>query len=353
MSIGLLRGDLPEDHRHPVEDVEKLLDECVAACRMLTVQLSPPVLHDRGLIAALGWLSRWMHETHKLAVEVEAVPEAEPQAADIRVLLFDIVRELLFNVVKHSQSDRAAVRLKRIDDQWVELTVEDQGIGFDPAGIANGQAEGFGFGLTSIRHRLELLGGTLEVQSSPSRGTRMIVRAPLGRGATEADTSPSATLADDALLPASAAEPRPGHRARRPAVAAVASRKPKRDLRILLVDDHKIVREGMAELLSRFDGIEVVGEAGDGVEAVEQARTLVPDAIVMDINMPRMNGIEATRQIKQEMPKVRVIGLSLHDQADMADALLAAGASAYVTKGGPSDHLVAAIRTTCNEPPGD
>jgi DNA-binding NarL/FixJ family response regulator len=87
-----------------------------------------------------------------------------------------------------------------------------------------------------------------------------------------------------------------------------------------------------------------LGEAADGQIAVEMARRLAPEVIIMDLSMPRMNGIEATQRIKEELPCVRVIGLSMYEQADRADALLKAGAVAYLNKAGPSDELIAAIR---------
>jgi LuxR family transcriptional regulator, maltose regulon positive regulatory protein len=88
----------------------------------------------------------------------------------------------------------------------------------------------------------------------------------------------------------------------------------------------------------------VVGEAGDGARAVELATELEPDVVVMDVTMPKMNGIEATEQIVSSLPNVRVIGLSMHSESDMAQAMQRAGASAYVTKGGAAIDLIDAIR---------
>ena len=115
-------------------------------------------------------------------------------------------------------------------------------------------------------------------------------------------------------------------------------------IRVLLADDHKILREGLMSLLDEEGGIEVVGEASDGEMAVDMACNLHPDVVVMDVTMPKMSGIEATRRIKNTCPEVRVIGLSMHNAADMASSLEQAGASAYLTKGGPADSLIDAIR---------
>src|SRR5690606_38086692 len=107
-------------------------------------------------------------------------------------------------------------------------------------------------------------------------------------------------------------------------------------IRVLLVDDHQVVRRGLAGLLRDEPGIEIVGEAADGQEAVEQALRLQPDVIIMDVSMPRMNGIDATRAIVTELPQVAVIGMSMHDQADLAQSMRAAGAVTSLTKGGPT-----------------
>ncbi|MEX0653597.1 MAG: PAS domain S-box protein [Phycisphaeraceae bacterium] len=115
-------------------------------------------------------------------------------------------------------------------------------------------------------------------------------------------------------------------------------------LRVMVVDDHELMREGPVNLLNAHPGITVVGEAADGETAVRLARALRPDVVIMDITMPGLNGIEATRQITAAQPNIRVIGLSVHGRPDMAATMHAAGAEGYLCKNGPVDHLIAAIR---------
>ncbi len=115
-------------------------------------------------------------------------------------------------------------------------------------------------------------------------------------------------------------------------------------IRVLLADDHQILRQGLASLLSEEPDMEVVGEAGDGQEAIDLARTIQPDVVLMDVTMPRLDGIQATRLITSELSGISVIGLSMHEEDDMALAMRAAGAIAYLSKGGPSDALIATIR---------
>ncbi|MCZ7626006.1 MAG: response regulator transcription factor [Candidatus Methylomirabilis sp.] len=114
-------------------------------------------------------------------------------------------------------------------------------------------------------------------------------------------------------------------------------------IRVLLADDHPVVRSGLVALLHDYPDIEVIGEAIDGVMALNMARQLKPDVVLMDVTMPRMNGIDATRLIVSELPNVRVIGLSMHGNEQMAASMRRAGAVAYLHKGGSPDALVAAI----------
>lgn len=117
-------------------------------------------------------------------------------------------------------------------------------------------------------------------------------------------------------------------------------------VRILVVDDHVLFRKGMGSIMSLNKDIEVVGEAGDGVEALEKARETMPDIILMDIDLPRCNGVEATRLIKQEMPYVRIVMLTVSDnEKDLFEAIKA-GAQGYLLKDLEPDELFEMLKGT-------
>ncbi len=115
-------------------------------------------------------------------------------------------------------------------------------------------------------------------------------------------------------------------------------------IRVLICDDHTILREGIRLLLNAQPDMEVVGEAVNGREAVEQARTLKPDVILMDIAMPRLNGLEATRQIRRDYPRARVLVLTMYESDEYIAQMLEAGAAGYVLKKVAGSELVYAIR---------
>jgi DNA-binding NarL/FixJ family response regulator len=117
--------------------------------------------------------------------------------------------------------------------------------------------------------------------------------------------------------------------------------------RVLIVDDHQIMRQGLAGLMRYEPDIEVVGQAADGPQAIELAGRLQPDVIIMDVNLGEMSGIEATGKILARTPQIKIIGLSMYADPVVAAAMRKAGAVAYLTKGGPSEELAMTIRACC------
>jgi CheY-like chemotaxis protein len=284
------------------------------------------VLHETGLIGSLNWLVSRMEQQHQFTFRLRADSKAEPPSEETRFLLFECVRELLLNVVKHAGVGEAEVTLIRADESEIAVIVKDKGRGFDPDLLKNRRPDETSFGLFSIQERLAYLGGRMEIESAPGRGTYIKLALPLAlRKQVPDETFESASVRDHEKT-------------------VIMRRKPE-ICRVLIVDDHKIMREGLAGLLRFQSNIEVVGEAADGQQAMELAEKLGPDVIIMDVNLGTgMDGIEATRRILAEDPGIKVIGLSMHEDKNMANAMRDAGAVAYLTKGGPSKKLVEAIR---------
>jgi PAS domain S-box-containing protein len=316
--------------RNLLSQSEQLLQQSIDESRLLTAELSPPILYQSGLAAGLKWLGRWMLEKHGLNVEVQADGPLKHLSEELRAFLFRAVRELLFNVVKHARVNRARVEAAA-DSNQVHIVVQDNGQGYDPSAVKKGKNDSSGFGLFSMRERLTYMGGRMNIHSAPGQGTRIMMEVPLRR---------EEIVAMQDLHPESLnmVKPEPLQRLTESRVS----------IRVLLADDHKIVREGLSSLLAEQRGIEVVGQAQDGLEALEMAHSLRPDVVVMDVSMPRLDGVEATRRLKAEFSCINVIGLSMHEESDMAQSMCNAGAVAYLNKGGPSEKLIEAIRSCEN-----
>lgn len=119
----------------------------------------------------------------------------------------------------------------------------------------------------------------------------------------------------------------------------------KNRIRVLVVDDHPVVRKGILSCLAKEATLEIVGEAGDGREALRQARALLPDLILMDIDMPQMSGLAVTELLRRELPQIKVLILSIHSHTDYVLRILQSGARGYVLKNASLEELVRAIET--------
>jgi PAS domain S-box-containing protein len=319
-------GTLHSQLKHPgqekiVRQVEEMLDQSLEASRSLTVELFPPVLESGTMISILEWLGNRFAERHGLRVNVRSEKEYHIQDVTSRTIIFQAVRELLFNVVKHSKVHHAVVAVGQRGSNGFEVTVSDSGVGFDSTQPRAGDGGESGFGLLNVRELLHSLGGTLRMESAPGQGTRASVFLPVGLTTTQAV---------DAVVAIPTALTRPA--------ADLAK------VRVLLADDHAVVRDGIVQILNLVPWIEVIGQAQDGLQAVAMAERFRPDIAILDLSMPRMSGIEATRQILAASPATRVIALSMLDEQDVAAEVAAAGAMAYVSKSAGAEALIAAIR---------
>jgi CheY-like chemotaxis protein len=173
----------------------------------------------------------------------------------------------------------------------------------------------------------------MRVESAPGKGSRITLISPPLKDAARPDGSET---------------PGPSATATR-AVAFEASYGIHKKIRLLLVDDHAIMRQGLTKLLGDEADMEIAGEASDGETAIEMVRDLAPDVVLMDISMPGMGGVAATRAIHSSHPEAIVIGLSMFEEPERAAEMRKAGASDYVTKSDASEKLVEAIRACWNK----
>lgn len=316
-------------------EVQEVMDQALSYTRTLVAELSPPVLNEFGLPMALKWLAEQMQQqglTVSLDLETRNLPLPEEQS----VLLFQSVRELLMNIVKHAATTEASIAVAQANE-ILRITVSDQGAGYDVVAAETNLEPGFG--LFSIRERMKALGGGFELQSTPGEGTIATLLLPL--------VDPTLPSVGSTGEPGSNSEGAGGSLDRAefgsPPVPQTHMLLQPPLIRVLLVDDHLMLRQGLRTVVNSHPGLEVVGEAGDGLEAIDQARTLKPDVVVMDVNMPRCDGITATQRIKEEFPHIRIVALSMHNSPDMMERMKQAGASHYLTKESAAGQLCRAI----------
>ncbi len=305
-----------------LKEADNALESAISYSRSLVAELTPPVLREFGFTMALTWLAQQMQRNH-LRVDLQLTELSLEFPEDEAVLIFLSVRELLMNVVKHAQTDRATVSVSVTPQGEREIAVIDRGRGFDLASTAiehKGKLEHFG--LFSIRERMEALGGRLELLSDPQQGTRAVLVLPANHRSSGSQNEPGGSC-----------EPPAGRRTTGGTT-----------LRVLLVDDHAMVRQGLKSILDLYDDIEVVGEAADGEEAVELTQAHRPDIVIMDVNMPRLDGVEATKRIKRQFPSTTVIGLSVQGGDHIERVIKDAGAASFVTKDQAGERLYLAIQ---------
>lgn len=319
---------LPEgaDATRLVAEARELTRRALEDARRAVWGLHPSPLESRPLADALEDEVVGFGQRSGVASTFERRGESLPLDAQQATALFRVVQEALHNVEKHAQASRVRVELQfhAADGSGgagsagmaVRLRVADDGRGFAPEGV-QATPDG-GFGLTGMHERVRLVGGTLEIESAPGWGTRLLAEVPLGPGAaSRAAAAPTAT---------------------EPPTSAAA-------IRVLIVDDHEVARAGIRRLLEDTPAVTVVGEATDGQYAVEQALALRPDVVLMDLQMPRLSGVQAVRELRARWPEARVLIVTTFAQDEHLFEALKAGARGYLLKDASRAELLHGIQT--------
>jgi len=246
-------------------------------------------------------------------IDVEG-QEPDPIDGECHFTVLRVAQEALSNVRHHSRAKRVNVDLNYGADS-VRLTVSDDGVGFEPSdGDSAPSQAGGGFGMTSMRERIRL---------APGMGTRVEAEVPYRQGRL----------------------PNPNDAWARPDTGSPHSASPAYRIKVLMVDDHEVVRQGIRNILEQTLEISVVGEAGDGEAAVERVLAVHPDVVLMDIQMPKQDGVETVRKLRQLGIDTPVILLSVYVKDEYIFDGLRAGAKGYLTKDVDRAELVAAIKT--------
>lgn len=178
IQLTFLREDAPEAALNELNTMEEMMSAAIKTVRDLSVDLSPPILHNEGLVQGIRWIASRMQERYSLQVDIDAEGAYPVHDDGMRVLLFQILRELLFNAVKHADVRHVDVRLTK-EDKIYRIDVVDHGAGFDPQEVFQEEGTAAGRGLISACQRLRLIGGRLEIESTPGEGTRATIFTPV------------------------------------------------------------------------------------------------------------------------------------------------------------------------------
>lgn len=322
-NAGRLIGHETETARAELESAREVARHSLDEARRSVWDLHPVQEGSKSLTEEIRLeVGRAIEEGIHASIQVEGI---EPEAMDARNKLaaLRITQEALSNVRRHSKAKTAAVRIS-YGASGVELLISDDGTGFESSQTQGMLSPtGGGFGLTSTHERGRLAGGHIGIHSEPGKGTQIAARIPYQPSGEEpSHLQGTLTIAD----------PSKGKESSSP-------------IRILVVDDQEVVRRGIRSMLEQSDDLVVVGEAGDGEEALERVRTLAPDVVLLDVQMPNLDGVETTRRLREAGLTAQVILLSVYAKDEYIFDGLRAGARGYILKDTAAEDLSRAIRT--------
>lgn len=322
-TVGAMLASARTQSRKALEDTRRAV-QGLAPPSLEQLSLSDTLVDEARLFAA------------EMGVDAPFIMTGEEQAltAEQRLALLRIAQEALNNARKHSHAQRVRIGLQYTGDSVV-LLIDDDGAGFD-AGARPAPGSSGGYGLFGMEERARLLGGEVQIDSTPGWGTR--IRAAL----------PYRPMREPLELRAPAA-PAPSYSSLPPARSetgsAAAYGHGGRALRVLIADDHAIVRQGLRDILEAQASVVVVGEAENGAQAADRARELRPDVVLMDLQMPEVDGLEGLRRLQADSPDLPVIVLTTFETEGSVGQALNAGARGYLLKDTAPADLVAAIHS--------
>jgi PAS domain S-box-containing protein len=287
--------------------------------RRVAGSLRPEALDLLGLVPTLGQELHTVASRAHIAIDFDADSLTIPKP--VETAIYRIVKEAVYTIVKHGEVTKMNVSLRN-QETSLTLTIEDDGFK-QGSGDRETQSRAMQLALISIRKRAALLGGFVSAGSVLGKGPRLRVTIPILAEYVQAAHASSLKNATPLGLEDSTLS----------------------KISVLIVDDHVVARRGLRVLLETDELVEVIGEASDGMEAVNATGQLRPQVVLMDMKMPRMDGLEATRQIKSRFPTCSVIILTSFEDETLLINALQAGAAGYLLKGASWELLRHTIRT--------
>ena len=305
-----------------------LNQEIATEIRTLSYLLHPPLLDELGLSSAARWYATGFTKHTGIPIDIEVPQEMERLSPDAEVAIFRVLQESLTNVHRYANTPKARLRISTTADE-IKVEIEDYGKGLQAARAKFTQESvaRLGVGIQGMTERIRQLGGRLEITSGAKRGTLVIATIPL-RASQVAAPAASQVSAGTASLPSAASSVAEHHQRQQ----------------ILIADDHEMVRRGVRNTLQSEPDLEICCEAVDGQDAVDKASKFRPDLVILDINMPVLNGLVAVRQILRHCPTTKIVIFSVHDSEQPRQEARAAGAHGFVSKGEDSRELVRVVR---------
>ena len=330
MLLGRLENrssDFDSESRQLLTECKALTGQLVEEIRTVSYLLHPPLLDELGLASAVHWYAEGFSQRTGILTEVETTPNFPRLPPDIEVTLFRIVQESLTNVHRYSGSPNAYVHVKSTDEQ-ITVEVGDYGKGMRPEMLnpKHGTVAPMGVGIQGMKERMRQLSGNLEITSEENNGTVVTATLPSTRLRVRSEEFTEAGSEIDTNDQISESQEHAAHK------------------RILIADDHEMLRRGVYTLLQSEEDLEICGEAVNGQEAVELAAELEPDLVIIDIDMPVLNGLAAVRQILRHRPQTKVLFFTVHDSEQMLKDIYATGAHGCLSKDKGSQDLIRVIR---------
>jgi two-component system NarL family sensor kinase len=326
-------GNLDADSQRALTESLAWSKEVAAEIRTLSYLLHPPLLDELGLSSAVKWYLAGFTSRTGILMETEIPSDIQRLSPDAEVAIFRVLQESLTNVHRYAESPNAVVRMDVTADE-IKLEIQDFGKGVQSsrASSPNGSVARLGVGIQGMTERMRQLGGKLEITSSPNKGTLVAATIPLSSLAAIPPQSSAVLVSTSSNLASELAGP-----------VQNTLRK-----RILIADDHEMLRRGVRNTLQTELDLEICGEAVDGQDAVEKVKALQPDLVILDINMPALNGLVALRQILRLRPQTKVLVFSVHDSDQTVKEVHAAGAHGFISKGKDSQDLLRVVREILN-----